>query len=147
MEEIEYVDRIEHDGIVVGINSKTGEIKVKLSDAGDCGGCPAAAICSLSGKDGKELVEVETLRPDRFAVGERVRLVGTERMHRRAIVIGTVVPCVAMLAVMVAIYLLTGSQPGAALGGLLATSAFFAALYMLRDRVRHEFRFSIEKLG
>ena len=147
MEDIEYVDHIEHEGIIAGINVKTGEIKVRLTDADDCGGCPAAAVCSISGKGDKELVRVDTLHPDRFSVGERVRLVGTERMHRRAIVIGTVIPCVAMLAVMVAVYLLTGSQPAAALCGLGATIFFFVLLYLMRDRVRHEFRFAIEKLS
>ena len=31
MEDIEYVDRIEHEGIIAGINVKTGEIKVRLT--------------------------------------------------------------------------------------------------------------------
>ena len=144
MNETEYIDHIEHQGIVVSSDARQGIVKVRLTDADDCSGCPASNLCNLSGKSDRETINVETIRAGRFRPGMRVRLIGTERMHRRAIMLGTVIPCIAMLAVMILIYVFTANQLAAALGGLGATIFFFAALYMVRGKVRHEFSFAIE---
>lgn len=145
MDDTEYIDHIAHEGVVVRVDRQSGIVTVRLTDDGDCGGCPAAALCSLSGKADKNAVDVVSDRAASFTPGEKVRLVGTERMHRKAILIATVVPCVAMLAVMTVVWLLTDSQAAAALGGIGATIFFFVLLWLMRDRVRHEFRFDIEK--
>lgn len=145
MNETEYIDHISHDGIVVKVNRERNIVTVRLTDAGECGGCPAAALCSIRGKADKNAIEIATERAERFKAGEKVRVIGTERMHRKAIVLATVVPCVAMLVVMTGIWLLTSSQAAAAMGGIGATIFFFVLLWLMRDRVRHEFCFSIEK--
>lgn len=141
----EYIDHISHLGIVTHIDSKSGEITVRLTDADDCGSCPAAAVCSISGKGNDDSVKIYDLHPGKYKVGEKVRVVGTEQMHRKAILLTMVIPCVAMLLAMVAIWYFTASQAAAALGGLGVTIFFFVLLYLMKNRIRHEFRFSIEK--
>ena len=148
MSHTEYIDSISHEGMVVRADLRIGTVKVKLSDdEEECGSCPAASLCTISGKKGKDVIEIACAHPERFHTGERVRVVGTERMHRKAIILATVIPCAVMLGVMICVYLLTASQLAAALGGLGATAFFFVLLYLMRDRVRHEFTFDIEKLA
>lgn len=135
-ETIEYID---HFGRVERIDAKKRLLTVKLSDSHDCGGCPAARLCA-AGKGSSE-IEVAVSRPADFTPGMAVRLRGTERMHRRAIMLSTLLPCIFLVGVMTAVFLLSGSQIAAALSGILATAAFYAALYAFRDRVAHEFIF------
>lgn len=146
MTQTEYIDHIDHEGIVVGVNRASGKLSVRLTDAGDCAGCPAAKLCGVADKGNDSRIDLSVEHPEMFSLGERVKLRGTEKMHRKAIMVATVVPCIAMLAVMIAIYVMTGSQPAAALGGIGATIFFFALLWIMRDKVRHEFRFTVHKL-
>lgn len=145
MKATEYIDHIEHDGIVLSRDLRQGTVKVRLTDADDCSACPAANLCNIAGNTHNDTITVETLHPQRFMPGTKVRVIGTERMHRRAIMLATVIPCIVMLAVMVLIYVFTANQLAAALGGLGSAIFFFMALYLMREKVRHEFAFTIEK--
>lgn len=147
MSQTEYIDSILHDGMVVRTDLTNGKVIVKIiDDEADCGSCPAAVVCSIAGNKSKDLLEIPCDNPESFRAGEKVRVSGSEQMHRKAIILATVIPCAIMLIVMTTIYLLTSSQLSAALGGLGSTAFFFILLYLMRDRVRHEFIFSIDKL-
>ena len=142
-------EHIDHHGTVTAISgggAAGGPITatVRLEGNHDCSGCRAAALCGMAGKDSDTLnVTLTDHEAGRLHVGDRVTLRGTERMHRRAIMLATVLPCVTLVAVMVALYLLTGSQPVAALGGLAAMVIFFIVLFLARNRVAHEFSFTV----
>lgn len=135
-ETIEYID---HYGRVKSIDSQKRTLTVSLSDSTDCGECPAARLCAAT--QGKQEITIPVDRPSAFTPGMTVRLRGTERMHRRAIMLATVIPCVALVAVMTAVFITTGSQLTAALCGLAAIGVFYVALYAMRNRVAHEFSF------
>lgn len=140
-EEIEYID---HDGRVSSINVKDKTITVSIIDHADCGGCPAGKLCNNFDPD-KNIVVIPVARPDAYEVGDFVTVRGTERLHRKAIMIATVIPSIALVAVMIGIYLLTGSQLAACLSGLGAMILFFAGLYMMRNKIAHEFNFEVIK--
>lgn len=146
MHTTEYIDHIRHSGVVEAVDNARRTVLVKLDEEGECGACPAARLCSASRDDGARSIEIPTQRPERFRRGMEVEVIGTEQMHRKAIMLATVLPCIALVAVMVAIYALTGSQPASALGGLGATMFFFTLLYLCRNRIAHEFNFTIEPL-
>ena len=58
----------------------------------------------------------------------------------------TVIPTLALITVMIGIYLLTGSQVAACLSALGAMIVFFVGLYMLRNKLAHEFVFEVIKV-
>lgn len=64
-------------------------------------------------------------------------------MHRKAIMYATVLPCIALVAVMVAVYLLTLNQLAAALSGIGVMILFFFILWCSRNKIAHEFCFTI----
>ena len=68
---------------------------------------------------------------------------GTEQMHHKAIMYATVLPCAFLVAVMVAVYLITFNQLAAALSGLGVTILFYVILWACRNKIAHEFVFSI----
>lgn len=144
-ENCEYIDYIDHDAVVVSVDTKQGKVVVKVGETDDCQACPAARLCGLADKTGARTrtFTVETPEAAEFRPGQKVTLRGTERMHRRAIMTATVIPCIILVAVMVGIYLLTANQLAAACGGLASMLFFFVLLYLLRNKIKHEFHFSI----
>lgn len=138
-ERIEYID---HEGRVSAIDTEKGTVSVTLLEQADCGECPAHKLCNNFTPE-KNLVEVAVSDPGAFKVGEFVKVRGTERLHRQAIMIATVIPSVALMVVMIGIYLLTDSQLAACLGGLGSMILFFLGLYLFRERLAHEFTFEI----
>lgn len=138
---LEYID---HGGRVESVDMQSRALTVRIDDEHDCGGCPAAKLCGAA--SGSKTTVVPVRHPESFAVGDRVRLSGTERMHRRAIMLATVFPCLALIAIMVMIFVITGNQLWAALGGIASMLVFYLALYLARNKIEHEFGFEVEKL-
>lgn len=140
-EEVEYID---HDGRVTAVNETKGTVTVSLIEEADCGGCPAGKLCSNFAPD-KNVVEVSVAHPGLFRKGDFVTVRGSERLHRKAIMLVTVIPSLALIAVMIGVYLLTGSQLAACLSAIGAMLVFFFGLYLMRHRLAHEFVFEIVK--
>lgn len=140
-EELEYID---HNGRVTAINPGKGTVTVTLLEEADCGECPAGKLCNNFAPD-KNVVEIHVADTSHFKIGEFVAVRGSERLHRKAIMLVTVIPSLALIAVMIGIYLLTGSQLAACLSAIGAMLVFFYGLYLMRHRLAHEFVFEIIK--
>lgn len=140
-EEIEYID---HKGRITAIDEKKGTVTVTLLEDADCGGCPAGKLCHNFSPD-KNVVTVAVADVTEYKTGDFVVVRGTERLHRKAIVIVTVIPSLALIVVMIGIYLLTGSQLAACLSALGAMVVFFLGLYLMRNKLAHEFVFEVRK--
>lgn len=141
-EEIEY---IEHDGRISAIDKEKRIVTVTFLDNADCGACPAHKLCNnFDGQ--KNNVDVPVADTSKYTVGEFVYLRGTERLHRKAIMMATVIPCATVIVVMIGIYLLTANQLAACLSGFGAMIFFFIGLYLMRNRIAHEFSFEIVKV-
>lgn len=138
MQEIEY---IEHDGIVTSVDPAARLVEVRITDKAECSGCAASALCG--GAKGAQTFRVKTADPAQWRPGERVTLRGTERLHRKAIMIATVIPSIALVGVMVAVYILTLNQLAACLSGLATMILFFAGLWFMRGHIAHEFEFTL----
>lgn len=142
MTQDEITDHIDHSAIVVSTNSSKNLVKVRINDSGDCSDCPAAKICEATGGTSNQITITTTHASD-YKKGDIVIVRGTEQMHRKAIMYATVLPCIILVAVMVGIYLLTFNQLLAALCGLGVTILFFIILWAVRNKIAHEFSFSI----
>lgn len=140
-EEIEYID---HDGRIEAIDLEKGIVTVSLTEDEDCGGCPASKLCQNFISDNNR-IEIHVKAPFNYKIGEEVTVQGSERLHRKAIMLLTVIPSVALIAIMIGIYLLTGSQLASSLCAIGAMIVFFYGLYLMRNRLAHEFVFEIKK--
>lgn len=138
------IEYIEHDAVVSAVDPRKGTVTVSVTDSAECGECPAARLCAKVGKDTNRLT-IAVRDPQRFRTGDTVVIRGSERLHRKAIMLATVIPSLALVAVMIIVYIITGNQLGACLAGLGAMIFFFAALWFARERLAHEFSFDIEK--
>jgi len=143
----EYVEYIHHRGMVKSVNKKKRIVLVSVNDDGDCGSCPAARLCSISQNNGRNKNEIEVFVSDAsgYEVGEIVDVYGTEGMHKKAILVAMVVPCLILVAVMVGVYSITSDQAFSALCGLGAVILVYLIFYILRRHIAHQFNFTIKK--
>ena len=142
MNKFEGADYIDHEGIVTFIDQKANLIKVRIDDLEECGDCPVVETCEHNGKVSNE-VSIITPEAYKYQINDIVMVRGTEKLHRKAIMYATVLPCIMLVAVMVGLYLLTGNQLVAALSGLGVTILFFFLLWLARNKIAHEFTFSL----
>lgn len=144
MERQDIIEYILHEATVLSVNKANHTVTLALSDSHDCDGCPASRLCAAASSPDKFTVwtsDISSLAP-----GDKVTVQGSERLHRKAIMLATVLPCFALIAVMVAVYILTaGDQLSAAFAGIASMILFFFILYLCRNKIAHEFRFSIRK--
>ena len=138
-QEIEY---IEHEAIVKKIDSGNHLITVRIDDIDECGDCPASNLCGTKGET-SNLVTISDKEAAKYKVGDIITIRGTEKMHHKAILYATVFPCIILVAGMVGIYLLTFNQLAAALSGIGLMIAFYFVLWLCRNKIAHEFTFSI----
>lgn len=133
------IESILHDGIVKDVDTTKKTVTVLVSDKDECGGCPAARLCSISGEE-TQTVTLPVRDAGSFKKGDEVEIEGSEQLHRKALAIATVLPCIILIAVMVGVYILSGgNQSLAALAGIGATIIFFLLLYLARNSIAHEF--------
>lgn len=138
----ETIDYIDHQAVVVRTDPAHKTVTVRINDSEECGSCPAATLCGANGNS-SNLVNIVTPDAASYRKDDIVTVRGTEQMHHKAIMYATVLPCIALVAVMVLVYVLTGNQLSAALWGLGTMIVFFFILYAARNKVAHEFSFTI----
>lgn len=136
------IERITHEGKVVSSDSVTKYVLVKIEEQTECSSCIAAKICKKT-SDKHQLLQIETNDAGLYNPGDSVIVCGSERMHRKAILLATIIPCIILIATMLIIYLLTLSEGIAAIVGLSMMFLFFALLYLFRNKIAHEFVFNI----
>lgn len=136
------IEYIEHSAIVLKVDKLNGKLKVRIDDQDECGNCPAEKVCGFNGEPSNE-ISIATPDASLYKPGDIITIRGTERMHKKAIMLATVFPCIILIAVMIGLYLLTKSQLAAALAGLGSTFFFYFILWLCKDKIAHEFVFTI----
>ncbi len=133
--------QIEHAGIVKRIGGNT--IIVEILSKSACSGCSARSVCSSSEQRVKE-VEVLADAVATYTIGDAVTIVGAERLGIVAVVLCYIVP-VALIVATMAIASFAG-LPDVKVGlyGLGILVPYFAALYLLREKLRRNFVFRIK---
>lgn len=135
-------DEIVHHALVTQVG--VGTARVRFSELSECRGCAVASLCT--GGRGKDYLDVRVSAGMHVRPGDRVEIAGTEQLHRKAIRLLTVYPTLAIIAVMVGLYLLTGNELMAAFAAMGVMVALCVILYLCRRRIAHEFVFTIKRV-
>lgn len=131
---------IRHSGVVDAVNGQVVTVRILQKSA--CAGCEASAICRAS-ESKEKLVEVNTPHATLFNVGQEVTVAGTERLASKAVVLAFGMPLLLMLAALVAALVATGNEKTAAAAAFLVLVPYYLVLFLLRDRIKKEFVFTI----
>jgi len=134
---------ISHTGTVKSIEGNVATVEIQVSSA--CATCKATSFCGSS-ESGSRSIEAHIGPDQNVSVGDEVRVLMTQVMGTKAIVIGYVIPSVVVLA---GLFVLIGvgiNEGIAALASLVLLSAYYFVLYLLRDKLKKEFNFKIERI-
>ena len=142
----EHIETITHSGVVKNVDLEKNIVEVVVNDNEDCGGCPAAKICSVSSQNSKgTLLKINTPEAKNYRRGESVTLSGKAGMQNGAILTAIIVPCVLLVGVMIIVYCITGDEALSALLGLASVVVIYFIFYLFRSRFAKRFTFTISK--
>lgn len=134
--------KISHSGIVEGIED--GCVKVRIVQTSACAACKVAGYCNAAESKEKIVDVIGDAVANNLAVGQQVTVTTSGKVAAKALLWGFGLPFVVMVAVLVLVLWLTGSEAKAALGGLAALVPYYLLLWLLRHRMRQQLSFSIE---
>ena len=132
---------ITHRGRIVSITPEFTTVEIVSESA--CAACHAKGLCSLGDSKVKQ-VEVPTRGWDNYTVGQEVSVVLRATMGHKAVWLAYVVPLLVMVAALLGILSAGGSELAAGLGAIGAVAAYYAVIWLLRDRLRKEYVFNIK---
>lgn len=132
--------QIRHIGVVDAVNGQIVTVRILQKSA--CSGCQASGICRAS-ESKEKLVEVNCPDSTRFHIGQEVTVSGTERLAVKAVILAFGMPLLIMLVALIAVVALTGSEKTAAAAAFLVLVPYYLVLFLLRDRIKKEFVFTI----
>lgn len=136
-------ESIEHNGVVDRIEGNVVFVRIVQQSA--CSGCHAQSMCSAS--DSKEKIIEVVDNSGQFKIGEGVKICGQSSLGLQAVVLAFVIP---LVLVVLAIAVGTGLQwkdTISGLCGLLLLLPYYIMLYVLRDRLKRRFIFTLKKLN
>ena len=136
-------DDINHEGIIKDIEE--GFITVEILNKSACSVCHAKGVCTLGDEKIKE-IEIDTTGLELFEIGERVNVVMKKSMGFKALWISYLTPLIILLVLLVSLSALNVPELITGLTIIAAISLYYFIIWMLRDKLKREFIFTIEKL-
>lgn len=136
-------ESIYHDGIVEKVDGHTLFVRIVQQSA--CSGCHAKALCAAAEKKDKIIEIADT--SGAYRPGEEVRICGHSSLGLQAVFLAFVVPIILIVAALAAANQLKLGDTAASVTCLILLAAYYGLLYMLRDKLKKRFTFTVEKLN
>lgn len=134
-------NKIKHSGVVENILGDSVQVRIVQTSA--CAACKVAGYCNAS-ESKEKLVDVYHADTCNLRVGDVVTVTASTQVAAQALLLGFGLPFVVLVAVLIAVLLITGNEGAAALSGLGALVPYYAVLFLFRNRIRDKLSFSIE---
>ena len=135
-------DFVSHSGVVERVED--GCVHVRIVQTSACAACKVAGYCNAAESKEKIVDVFGDATAKELAVGQQVTVTTSGQVAAKALMWGFGLPFVLMVAVLVLVLWLTGSEGKAALSGLAALVPYYILLWLLRNRMRQQLAFSIE---
>lgn len=134
-------NKIKHSGVVENILGDSVQVRIVQTSA--CAACKVAGYCNAS-ESKEKLVDVYYADTRNLKVGDVVTVTASTQVAAQALLLGFGLPFVVLVAVLIAVLLITSNEGAAALSGLAALVPYYAVLFLFRNRIRDKLSFSIE---
>lgn len=131
---------IRHEGIVDSVDGQSVIVRITQSSA--CGGCQARNICRAA-ESKEKLVEVHCADAGTFVTGQAVMIAGAESLGMKAVALAFGLPLLLLLAALITGMSVTGSEKVAATVALGILVPYYIVLFLLRERIKKDFKFRI----
>ncbi len=133
---------IEHKGFIEKVSDHS--VIVKIISESACAACHAKGACSAADMQNKE-IEVMGKYPG-FVIGEMVNLIMAQSMGFKALLLGYVYPFILLFS---GLLLFSNAGIPELISGLLAIGLlppYYLVLYLLRNKIKKSFNFSLQKI-
>ena len=134
-------EQVKHTGKVVSITPQSTVVQIVSQPA--CSSCHAASVCGMS-EFVEKAIEVPTDPYAPYQVGDEVQVVLKATMGMKAVWIAYFLPLVVLLGVALGLIALGVGEVAAGLAGIGAVALYYFVVWLLRDRLRNEYVFSIQ---
>ena len=135
-------ETVSHSGKILETDPRLTTVEIIAEDA--CGACHAKGLCSVGSQVVKK-VTVATPSLEYFEPGEEVWVDLRASMGHKAVWIAYVTPLLVLLAVILILLKAGVSEPVAGLAGIAAIAVYYFCVWLLRDRLRDQYVFTIRK--
>ncbi len=133
---------IGHEGTVSEIHGNKATVRFIVQSA--CAHCQLKGVCSAA--DMKDKAVEADLQGQPYRVGEKVNVVLSQSKGMKALLYGYLLPFLLVMITLFAVYGVTGDEIASGLASLAVLVPYYGGLYLLRSRIRREFRFFVRKL-
>ena len=133
--------KISHSGVIESFGD--GCVHVRIVQTSACAACKVAGYCNAA-ESKEKIIDVYCNDSAGYAVGQSVTVSASRQMAGRALLLAFGLPFVVMVAVLVAVLLITGDEGKAALGGLVSLLPYYGLLWLFRNKISSRFAFTIE---
>jgi sigma-E factor negative regulatory protein RseC len=130
---------INHEGVVQKKNDKS--VTVSITTVTACSGCHAEDLCSQSGK-AEKIIEVTgnfNVKP-----GDPVTILMKQSMGYAALLLGYILPLIAVLAILVIMNSLKIPELFGGLTSIAILIPYYIILFLFRKRVNDKFAFTLK---
>ena len=134
-------EEVKHTGQVVSMTPQLTTVRIVSHSA--CSECHAAGLCGMSDY-AEKAIQVPADPYASYAVGDEVQVVLKASMGMKAVWIAYFLPLVVVLAVALGLIALGVGEVAAGLAGLAAVGLYYFVIWLLRDRLRSEYVFTIQ---
>ena len=135
------MESVSHKGRIVQVTPEFTTVEIISESA--CSACHASGLCGMS-EYTRKAIEVPTRAWDRFEPGQEVNVVLKASMGHKAVWLAYVAPLAVLLAVLLAMLAAGAGELAAGLGAVGGVMLYYLFLWLLRDRLRREYVFTIE---
>ena len=132
---------VSHRGKVIKMTPQT--TTVAILQHGACSECHAAGLCGMA-DIAEKAVEVATDPYAGYGVGDEVEVLLKASMGMKAVWLAYFIPLLILLAVILGLIALGVAEVPSALAGLGAIGLYYLGLYLLRDKLKKEYIFTIK---
>ena len=133
---------IEHKGRIESIDGN--KINVNFLAMSGCATCHAKGVCSAADMQEKS-VEVFDFT-NQYKLGEEVNVTLKQSLGFRALFLGYVLPFILILFILIILTAITKNEAISGIGALSVLVPYYLILFLLKDKIRKKFTFTINKI-
>ncbi|WP_439182693.1 SoxR reducing system RseC family protein [Carboxylicivirga taeanensis] len=134
------LDYIEHEGIVTEVTPQLTRVRIVNESA--CASCHAKGSCTAADLQDK-IIDVYQPETD-IQVGQKVMILGKKSLAPKAVLLAYVYPIMLILAVLVTTFYASSDELLAGGLALAALIPYYTVIYLLKDKLKKTFSFSIK---
>lgn len=133
---------IEHRGRIDSIDGN--RINISFLAMSGCASCHAKGVCTASDMQEKS-VEVFDYS-NQYKIGEEVNVILKQSLGFRALFLGYVLPFLLVLTILIILTVITNNEAVAGICALSVLVPYYLILFLIKDKIKKQFTFSITKL-